>query len=110
MHDARRTTHDEPRTVPSLIHPNGGCRCEPAVRPDPADSVPRILLARRLALALVALEEAGHEEFLRQGGQLDAAGLAVADDPVRIVEVHHLDGGPGLRRVVGDLVFVVRSA
>ncbi len=39
------------------------------------------------ALALVALEEAGHEELLGQGGQLHAAGLAVADDLVGVVEI-----------------------
>ena len=41
------------------------------------------LRARRLALAFVALQEAGHEEFLRQRRQLHAAGLAVADDACR---------------------------
>ena len=52
----------------------------------------------------------GHEELLRQRRQLHAAGLAVLDDLVRVVEVDDLDHRARLRRVVGDLVVVVRPA
>src|SRR6185503_17163856 len=83
----------------SLIHAHGRRRREAAIRPDAADAVPRKLLARRLPLPFVALEEAGHEEFLRQRRQLDAAGLAVADQLVRVVEADDLDRRARLRRV-----------
>src|SRR5262245_26541387 len=52
-----------------------GRRREAPERPDATDSVPRILFVRRLALAFIPLEKAGHEELLRQRRQLDAAGF-----------------------------------
>ena len=59
---------------------------------------------RRLALALVALGEARHEELLRQRRQQHPAGLADRHDLVVVLEVHHLGHRPRLRGVVGDLV------
>src|SRR5262249_53323531 len=53
----------------TLIHAHGGRRREAAERLDAADAVPRVLLAGRLALALVALHEARHEHLLRQRRQ-----------------------------------------
>ena len=50
-------------------------------RPHAADAVPRVLRERRLALAFVALQEAGDEELLGQRRQLHAARLAVAARP-----------------------------
>ena len=82
---------------------------KPRYGTDAADAVPGILLVRRLPLPFVALEEAGHEEFLRQRRELDAPGLPVVHDLVLVVEIHDLDDGARLRRVVGDLVAVVRT-
>src|SRR4051794_21490385 len=92
------------------VHANGCRRREAAIRPHSADAVPRVFLVRRLALPLVALEEAGHEEFLCQRRELHAAGLSIFDDPVLVVELDHFDDGAGLRRVVDDLVTVGRPA
>src|SRR4051812_35876164 len=65
-------------------------------RPHAADPVPRVLLARRLPLALVPLGEPGDEELLRQRGQQDPPGLADLDQPVVVLELHHLGHGPRL--------------
>ena len=92
------------------IHADGRRRSECAERPDTAHAVPRIEIARRLALALVPLEEARHEELLRQGRQHHAAGVAVVDDAVGVIRIHHLQHGPRLRRVVRNLVSLVGTA
>src|SRR5262245_2847436 len=94
----------------SLVDTNSGRGGEAAIRPHAADAVPGVLRVRGLAFTLVALEEAGHEELAGQRGQLDAAGLAITHDLVLVVEVHYLDHGARLRRVVGDFVVVVRTA
>src|SRR5438874_1589012 len=86
------------------IDPYRSGRRERAVRPDAADAIPPELLARRLALPLVALEEAGHEEFLREGRQAHASGPSVLDHLPLIVELDDLDDRARLRRVVRDLV------
>src|SRR6185369_4283730 len=91
-----------------LIHPDRRRRGEPAIRAHTADAVPRVLRVRRLAFALVALKEAGHEELAGERGELDAPGLAVADELVLIVEVDDLHHRARLRRIVGDLVAVLR--
>jgi hypothetical protein len=62
------------------------------------------LLARWLAFAFVALQEARHEEFLCQRGELRAARFTVADDNGRVVEIDDFDHGPGLRGVVTNLI------
>src|SRR5687768_10621144 len=67
-----------------------------------ADAVPGVFDERHLAFAFVSLHEAGDEKFLRQRRQLYAAGLAVADDLIVIVEFHHLDRGPRLRCIIAD--------
>src|SRR5262245_20819686 len=78
-------------------------------RAHPADAVPRIGGVGRLALALVALEEARHEELAGQRREPDAAGLAVVDDPLRPIGIDDLDHGARLRGVVADLVAVLRA-
>src|SRR2546423_14083623 len=55
----------------------GRRRGEATIWPDAADAVPGIFFVRRLALAFVALEEAGHEELLGERRELHAAGLSV---------------------------------
>src|SRR6187200_1877603 len=63
-----------------LIDPlhNGGAK--PRERPHVAHPVPRVLPAGRLALGLVPLQEARHEELLRQRRQPHPARPAVIDD------------------------------
>src|SRR6266550_8287229 len=94
----------------ALVHSDRRRRREYPIRADAADAVPGKLVARRLALAFVALQKPRHEELLRERRQLHAAGLAVAYHPVGIVEVDHFDGRAWLRRVVRDLVVVARPA
>src|SRR6266508_6357580 len=89
------------------VYPDGRLGGDGTERPHAADAVPRILRRGRLALALVALQEAGDEQFLRQRRQLDPPRLPVVDQLVRVVEVDHLDDGARLRGVVGDLVVVL---
>ena len=55
--------------------------------------VPRVGLDRLGALALVALEEARHEELSGQGGEHHPAGLAVVDRPLGVVGVDELEDG-----------------
>ena len=69
---------------------------------DVGDAVPGILIARAAAEGFVALEEAGHEEFLGEGGQLDAAPGVVLDGIFGFFGVHDAEDGAGLRGVVGD--------
>src|SRR5262249_45999921 len=71
----------------SLVHTNGRGRCKTAVRTHAADSVPGVGLVRRLSFTLVALEEPGHEELLRERRELHAPRLTVLDHLVRIVEI-----------------------
>ena len=59
------------------------------------------------ALGFVALEEARHEEFLRQRRQPHAAGLAVADQSRRIVGIDDFEHRARHRRVVDDRVVVL---
>src|SRR5207248_2375883 len=82
---------------------------EPTIRPDATDAVPREFVVRRLALAFVALQKAGHEELLGERRELHPTRLAVVHDPVLIVEVDDFDDGTGLRGVIGDLVAVRRT-
>src|SRR5919108_1989555 len=60
-----------------LIPPNRRRACQAAIRTHATDAVPGVSLARRLAFAFIPLEKTRHEEFLGQGGQLDAARLAI---------------------------------
>src|ERR1043166_2273295 len=69
------------------VHADGRRRRTAALRPHHAHAVPGILFARFLAFAFVTLEEARHEELLRQRRQLYTPRLAVVDDLVLIVEV-----------------------
>src|SRR5262249_4316465 len=62
-----------------LVHTDRSCCRDLVERSHPADAVPWVLLARRLALALVALGEPRDEELLRQGRQEHAAGLPDLD-------------------------------
>src|SRR4051812_31735591 len=64
---------------PGSVHPDRRGRRDLVERPDPADPVPRVLLARRLALALVALGEPRDEELLRQRRQQHPPGLTDLD-------------------------------
>src|SRR5437867_2350457 len=92
------------------VHPNGcGCR-ERAIRTDAADAIPRVALIRRLPFAFITLEKSRHEEFFGQCSDLHAAGLAVFHKLIGVVEIHDLNDGARLRRVVGDFVIVVRPA
>src|SRR5262249_14431225 len=75
------------------LHPHRRRRRDLVERPHAADAGPRVLLVRRLALALVALGEARHEELLRQRRQQHAPGLAHLDDLVVVLEVYHLGDG-----------------
>src|SRR5262245_27339099 len=77
--------------------------------PHAADAVPGIRGVGRLALALVALQEARHEELLGQRREPDPARLPVLDDALGVVRVDDLDHRPRLRRVVADLVAVPRA-
>ena len=72
-----------------------------------AHTVPRELVARGPADGLVAFEEAGHEEFARHGGELDAAVLAVGHDLVGLVRIDDTQHGARLGRVVGEAVIVL---
>ena len=67
-----------------------------------------IRAAGPLALGLVALEEARHEELLRQRRQPHAAGLAVLDQLVGLIGIDDLDHRARRRRVVDDRVVVRR--
>src|SRR5687768_7309480 len=58
-------------------------RPEARERPHVPDAVPRVRLAGTLALRLVSLEEARHEELPGQRGQANTPGSAVVDDAVR---------------------------
>src|SRR4051794_20805887 len=73
-----------------------------------ADAIPRKPFAGRLAFSFISLQEAGHEELLRQSGQFRTTGLAIADDQIRVVEINNLDDGPRLRCVVANFVAVGR--
>src|SRR5438105_14990202 len=94
-----RTKFTQPTVVPRwrfgwvLIDPDRRLGGEGTERPHAADAVPRIPRRRRLALTLVALQEAGDEQFLRQRRQLHPPRLPVLDQLIRIVEVNHLDHG-----------------
>src|SRR4029453_6740410 len=92
------------------IHTDRGGRGKTPEWPPPADAVPRIPFVRWLPFALVALEKSRHEEFLRQRRELHAPRFSVTDDGVRHIEIDDLNDRARLRRVVGDLVIVVRSA
>src|SRR5438477_11881946 len=81
-----------------LAHGRGGGGL--VERADAADAVPRVLLARGLALALVALREPRDEELLRQRRQEHAARAADRHQLVVVLELHHLRDRPRLRRVV----------
>src|SRR5438105_14307635 len=76
------------------IDPDGGLGRDLVQRPHAANAVPRALVERRLALALVALGEPRHKELLRQRRQEDAAGLADRHPLVVVLEVHHLGDRP----------------
>src|SRR4030095_1737552 len=77
---------------------------DPAPRLHAAHAVPRILRVRLLALPLVALQEAGDEQLVRQRRQLHAARFAVRHDLHWIVEIDNLGHRPRLRGVIADLV------
>src|SRR5262245_46125483 len=51
------------RSLKFLIHPFSNSRLESRERPDVANAVPRVRLARRLALGFVALQKSRHEEL-----------------------------------------------
>ena len=55
------------------------CRSELFEWADVADTVPGVRFARTLALAFIAFEEAGDEEFLSERGEADATGGSVFD-------------------------------
>src|SRR5262245_9572825 len=106
--------------LPSAVLVNGACgSCWPASllasinafddrllesrkRPHVAHAVPRKLFARRLALALVALEESRHEEFLGERRQTRAPGLSVLHHLRGVVRIHDLDHRARRWRVVND--------
>src|SRR5258708_15198029 len=69
-----------------------------------ANAIPRIELARHLALAFVALHESRHKDFFSERRQADAPGLAVIDKLTVVIELDHLDDRTRLRRIVADLV------
>ena len=66
-------------------------------RPHAADSIPRVFFIRRLAFSFVALQKAGDEKFASERREFHAAGLAVVDDPIAIVEIDDFNHGPRLR-------------
>ena len=88
--------------------PSTTARLEPRERPHVANAIPRIQLARRLALGFVAFEKSRHEELPRQRRQAHAPGLAVVDDPIRLVGIDHFDHRARRRRIVDDGVVVFR--
>ena len=69
---------------------------------DVGDAVPGVLVAWAAAEGFVAFEEAGHEEFLGEGGQLDAAPGVVLHGVFGFFGVDDAEDGAGLRGVVGD--------
>ena len=62
------------------IHPHRRLRRDPAPGFYAADAVPGVFGVGLFALAFVAFEEAGDEELFGEGGELDAAAVAVGDD------------------------------
>src|SRR5207248_262665 len=80
----------------SLIHPDRRRRRGDVVRPHAADAVPWVLDIRPLALALVALGEARHEELLGEGGEQHPTRLAVRHFLGIVVEIDHLGHGARL--------------
>ncbi len=95
--------------VDRTVHADGRRRGESAVRPHAADSVPRIFLVRRLALAFIALEKPRHEKLFRQRRQFHATRLAVPDELRRVVEVDDFDDGARLWGVIGNFIVVFRA-
>lgn len=69
---------------------------------DVGDAVPGVLVAGAAAEGFVALEEAWHEEFLGEGGQLDAAPGVVLHGVFGFFGVDDAEHGAGLWGVVGD--------
>lgn len=57
-----------PDTVSKLlINPDGRCFGKHVIRPDAADAVPRIFIARLLTLSFVAFEKTRDKQFFGQG-------------------------------------------
>src|SRR2546426_12761992 len=92
----------------TLIHPLHNLLLQRAKRTYLGDAVPRVGRARLTADRFVPLEETRHEEFLRQGGQLDAAPGAVRDELISLFRIHHAEYGARLRRVVIDREILFR--
>src|SRR5262245_9038860 len=86
----------------------GGLGGELSERTNSAHSIPWIFVVGPLALAFVPFQKAGNESLASQRGQPHAAGLAVIDDHIRVLERDDLDDGARLRRVISDLVAVFR--
>src|SRR5215813_10585157 len=90
------------------INADGGLGGEFTERTNSAHSIPRVPFAWPLTFAFVSFQKTGNEGFASQRGQSHAAGLAVIDDHVRILESDHFDDGARLWRVISDFVAVPR--
>src|SRR3981081_3422354 len=73
-----------------------------------ANAIPRIFLVWRLPLRFVPLEKTGDECLLGERGQPHAASSPVGDHAVVVVARNNFDRRARLRRVVSDLVAVLR--
>src|SRR5436853_6191584 len=80
-------------------------------RPDVSNSVPRILIIRRLALGLIAFKETGHEELASKRRQPHSSSGSIFHESIRIVRIDNLNHRPRRRRVVdhGVVVFGPRG-
>src|SRR5215207_11029711 len=87
----RRSAADFRATAYCSVHAFDDVRLELREGADVADAVPGVGVAGRLALGLVAFEEARHEELFGQRRQAHAPRLAVADDARGVLRVHDLD-------------------
>src|SRR5439155_23678760 len=97
-----------PRSTDRSIDSHRCLGRELAERTNPPPAVPRILVAGLLALAFVSLQTSRNECLTSQSSQSHASGFAVADHQIAIVEFDDLDDGARLRRVISDLVAVLR--
>ena len=73
------------------------------------DAVPREFLAGGAADGFVAFEEAGHEELLGHGGELDPSVIAVGHEFGGRVGINDAQHGAGLGGVVGEGKFAGRT-
>src|SRR5436190_742550 len=92
----------------SLVNSYCGPARQLAERTHAAHAVPRIAVEGMLALAFVALQIARDESLSRQRGQLHATRRTVLDHLIHVDERDHFDHCARLRRVVRDLITIVR--